>query len=52
MYNLIMDNLFFKEEYKMVQNMAYDFAKDEIRPIAKELDKNNSFPKEIVKKWD
>ncbi|GIR30386.1 MAG: acyl-CoA dehydrogenase [Candidatus Neomarinimicrobiota bacterium] len=45
-----MDNLFFKEEHKMIQNMVCDFAKDEIRPIAKELDKNGSFPREIVKK--
>ena len=45
-----MDNLFFKEEHKMIQNMVCDFAKDEILPIAKELDKNGSFPREIVKK--
>ena len=30
-----MDNLFFKEEHKMIQNMVCDFAKDEILPIAK-----------------
>ncbi len=45
-----MDNLFFKEEHKMIQNMICDFAKDEILPIAKELDKNGSFPRKIVKK--
>ena len=45
-----MDNLFFKEEHKMVQNMVRDFAKDEIRPITKELDKNGSFPRRAVKK--
>ena len=45
-----MDNLFFKEEHKMIQNMVFDFAKSEIRPIAKELDKNGSFPRKIVKK--
>ena len=45
-----MDNLFFKEEHKMVQNMVCDFARSEIRPIAKELDKNGSFPIRIVKK--
>ena len=44
-----MDNLFFKEEHKMIQNMVCEFAKDEILPIAKELDKNGSFPREIVK---
>ena len=46
-----MDNLFFKEEHKMIQNMVCDFAKDETQPIVKELDKNESFPIEIVKKW-
>jgi alkylation response protein AidB-like acyl-CoA dehydrogenase len=45
-----MDNLFFKEEHKMIQNMVCDFAKSEIQPIAKELDKNGSFPRGIVKK--
>ena len=45
-----MDSLFFEEEHKMIQKMVCDFAKDEILPKAKELDKNGSFPKEIVKK--
>ena len=45
-----MDNLFFKEENKMIQNMVCDFAKGQIQPIVKELDKNGIFPKEIVKK--
>ena len=35
-----MDSLFFKEEHKMIQKMVCDFAKDEILPKAKELDKN------------
>ena len=46
-----MDNLFFNEEHKMIQNMVCDFAKREIQLIAKELDKNGSFPTGIVKKW-
>ena len=45
-----MDNLFFKEEHKMIQNMVCDFTKSEIRPISKELDKNGNFPSKIVKK--
>tara|TARA_A100001011_G_C14092201_1_gene749111 strand:- start:82 stop:747 length:666 start_codon:yes stop_codon:yes gene_type:complete len=45
-----MDNLFFNEEHKMIQKMARDFTKDEILPIAKELDKNGSFPNEVLKK--
>ena len=43
-----MDSLFFKEEHKMIQKMVCDFAKDEILPIAKELDKDGSFPRGIV----
>ena len=34
----------------MIQNMVCDFAKDEILPIVKKLDKNGRFPREIVKK--
>jgi len=45
-----MDSLFFNEEHKMIQKMVRDFAEDEILPIAKKLDKNGNFPKEIVKK--
>ena len=47
-----MDNLFFKEEHKMIQNMVCDLAKDDILPIAKELNKNGSFPRKIVKNMD
>ncbi len=47
-----MDNLFFKEEHKMIQNMVCDFVKDEILPVAKELDENGSFSRETVKKWE
>ena len=46
-----MGNLFFKEERKIIQNMVCDFVKDEILPIAKELDKNESFSRKTVKKW-
>ena len=45
-----MDNLFFNKKHKMIQNMVCDFVKREIQLIAKELDKNGSFPTEIVKK--
>ena len=45
-----MDSLFFTEEHKMIQRMVSEFAKDEIIPVARELDKNGSFPTEIVKK--
>ena len=45
-----MDNLFFNKKHKMIQNMVCDFVKRDIQLIAKELDKNGSFPTEIVKK--
>ena len=46
-----MDNLCFKEEHKMIQKMVCDFAKDEIQPIVKELDKNGSFPLTASVTW-
>ena len=45
-----MDSLFFTEEHKMIQRMVSEFAKDEIIPVARELDKTGEFPKNIVKK--
>ena len=45
-----MDSLFFREEHKMVQDMVCDFARDEILPKVKELDKKGFFPRKIVKK--
>ncbi len=40
----------FTEEQKMVQQMAQDFAQNEIRPKAAELDKTERHPAEIVAK--
>ena len=45
-----MDSLFFTDEHKMIQRMVREFAKDEVTPVARELDKTGDFPKEIVKK--
>ena len=45
-----MDSLFFTDEHKMIQRMVREFAKDEVIPVARELDKTGDFPKEIVKK--
>ena len=47
-----MDSLFFTEEHKMIQRMVSEFAKDEIIPVARELDKTGEFPKNIVKKME
>ncbi len=43
-----MDNLFFKEEHLMIQDMVRDFAKSKIIPVARELDQKEKFPKELV----
>ena len=45
-----MNNLFFKEEHFMIQEMVRDFAKTEVEPIARELDKQEKFPKDLVAK--
>jgi hypothetical protein len=39
-----------KEEQKMIQETVRDFAKNEIIPKAAEYDKNEEFPREIIKK--
>jgi hypothetical protein len=38
------------DEQKMVQEMARDFAENEIKPKAPELDKSERHPAEIVQK--
>jgi len=43
-----MDKLFFTEEHEMIRSMVQDFAKNEIEPIAQELDEKGKFPKELV----
>ncbi len=43
-----MDKLFFTEEHEMLRDMVRDFAKNEIEPVAQELDEKGKFPKEIV----
>ena len=40
----------FDDEHKMIQKMYREFAEKEIKPLAKELDENERFPKESVKK--
>ena len=43
-----MNNLFFKEEHKMIKEMVKDFAITKIAPVARELDSKEIFPKELV----
>ena len=36
------------EEHQMLRKMCRDFAENELKPIAKDLDKEGRFPKEQV----
>ncbi|MFC1745273.1 acyl-CoA dehydrogenase family protein [Candidatus Riflebacteria bacterium] len=36
-------------DQKMIQEMARDFARSKIKPVAMELDKNHTYPAEIIK---
>jgi Acyl-CoA dehydrogenases len=38
------------EEQRMIQDVARDFAENEIKPVAGELDKQGKFPTKLVKK--
>src|SRR5690625_1727410 len=40
----------YTEEQKMIQDTARDFAENHIKPIAKQMDKDEQFPKDIWKK--
>ena len=44
-----MDKLFFTDEHEMLRSMVNDFAKNEIEPIAQELDEKGEFPHDLVK---
>jgi len=45
-----MDKLFFSEEHTMLVKMVADFARSEIEPVARELDRESRFPKDIITK--
>ena len=45
-----MDNLFFTNEHKMIKEMVREFAESEVKPVARQLDKNSEFPKNLVKR--
>jgi alkylation response protein AidB-like acyl-CoA dehydrogenase len=45
-----MDTLFFTEEHEMLQTMVREFAKNEVEPIAREMDETGEFPSELVAK--
>ena len=45
-----MEQLYFTEEHKMLRDMVRDFARNEVKPLAQELDEKGGFPHESVKK--
>ena len=45
-----MSKLYYSNEHEMLIKMVKDFAKNEIRPISLEIDKNEKFPKKIIDK--
>ena len=45
-----MEQLYFTEEHTMLRDMVRDFAWNEVKPLAQELDEKGGFPYESVKK--
>jgi len=45
-----MSSIYFKEEHILLQTMIRDFAKNEIAPLAKDIDEKEEFPLESMKK--
>ena len=48
--SLLINDQFLDEDQKMIQAMAYDFAKTELEPYAAEWDKTKHFPKDTYRK--
>jgi len=44
-----MNDLFFTDEHKMLVDMVRDFARNEVAPVALELDEKSEFPEKLVK---
>ena len=45
-----MNKLFFTDEHVMLQDMVRDFAKNEVEPLAREMDATGEFPHDLVRK--
>ena len=45
-----MEQLYFTEEHKMLRDMVREFAQNEVKPLAQELDEKGGFPHESVRK--
>ena len=43
------EDIYFSEEHKMLQQMVREFAQNEVRPKAQELDEKGEFPHDLVK---
>ena len=44
-----MNKLFFTDEHVMLQDMVRDFAKNEVEPLAREMDATGEFPHDLVR---
>ena len=44
-----MDRLFFTDEHMMLRDMVRDFAKNEVQPLAREMDATGKFPLDLVR---
>ena len=45
-----MEKLYFTEEHVMLRDMVREFAQNEVKPIAREIDASGRFPRETVGK--
>tara|TARA_B100000902_G_scaffold393121_1_gene446797 strand:- start:4369 stop:5526 length:1158 start_codon:yes stop_codon:yes gene_type:complete len=43
-------NIYFTEEHLLLQKMIREFSEKEIKPLAQDIDKNSTFPKETIDK--
>ena len=44
------ESIYLKEEHTMIRDMVREFAENEVKPIAAEIDESAKFPEETVKK--
>ena len=44
------ENLYFTEEHIMLRDMVRDFANNEVKPLAQELDEKGEFPYKSIEK--
>ena len=44
------DSLYFSEQHHQVRDMVREFARDNVAPVARELDRTSEFPWENIRK--